>query len=511
MNPIELSIFARKIDAVCEEMGAQLQLAAFSPNIIDRLDYSCAVFDAQGGLCAQAAHIPVHLGSMAFAMQGIVEKISWAEGEIYVLNDPYLGGTHLPDVTIICPVFFNDELLGFVANRAHHADIGADTPGSMPISNSLEQEGVVIPPTKIGVDGEIDQQKITDLFKKGRNLRDTIGDTVAQCSANKLGIKRVTEIIDLLGKQKFVKSLHELNQYGERIARSVISKIPDGEYSFTDYMEDDGQGNEDLPIHVSVLVNHDSVTLDFSNTVSQVTGNINCPISVTAAAVFYVFRCLMPKETPACAGSFLPIELKVPSGSLLNANRPAAVAAGNVETSSRIVDVVLGALSLALPEKIPACSQGTMNNLAIGSSAKPAWGYYETIAGGMGASHTADGLSAVQSHMTNTQNTPIEILEINYPLLVKRYAIRESSGGKGLHQGGDGVIREFEFLDDAVFTILSERRNRHPWGLNGGESGKTGANFLNEEILPAKVQYTVMHGDCLRIETPGGGGWKVHH
>jgi len=511
MNPIELSIFARKIDAVCEEMGAQLQLAAFSLNIRDRLDYSCAVFDAQGGLCAQAAHIPVHLGSMAFAMQDIVEKISWAEGEIFILNDPYLGGTHLPDVTIICPVFFNNELLGFVANRAHHADIGAETPGSMPISNSLEQEGIVIPPTKIGVDGEVDQQKITGLFKKGRNLRDTIGDIVAQCSANKLGIKRVTEIIDLFGKQKFVKSLHELNQYGERIARSVISKIPNGEYSFTDYMDDDGQGNDDLPIHVSVLVNHDSVILDFTKTALQVAGNINCPISVTAAAVFYVFRCLMPKETPACAGSFLPIELKVPSGSLLNAKRPAAVAAGNVETSSRIVDIVLGALSLALPKKIPACSQGTMNNLAIGSSAKPAWGYYETIAGGMGASHASDGLSAVQSHMTNTQNTPIEILEINYPLLIKRYAIRANSGGKGLHQGGDGVIREFVFLDDAVFTILSERRIHHPWGLNGGENGKTGANYLNEEILPAKVQHNVMHGDCLRIETPGGGGWKVHH
>ena len=510
MNPIELSIFARKIDAVCEEMGAQLQLAAFSPNIRDRLDYSCAVFDLEGGLCAQAAHIPVHLGSMAFAMKDIVKKIGWVKGDIVILNDPYLGGTHLPDVTIICPVFFKNELLGFVANRAHHADIGAETPGSMPISNTLEQEGAVIPPTQIGVNGVVDQQRVMELFKQGRNLRDTIGDVVAQCSANYLGIKRVKEIINTLGKQKFNKSLYELNEYGERIARSVISKIPNGEYSFTDYMEDDGQGNEDLPIHVSVKVKDDLVKLDFADTALQVAGNINCPISVTAAAVLYVFRCLMPKETPACAGSFLPIELKVPTGSLLNADRPAAVAAGNVETSSRIVDVVLGALSQALPKKIPACSQGTMNNLAMGSSEKPSWGYYETISGGMGASNAAHGLSAVQSHMTNTQNTPIEILEINYPLHVKRYAIRLSSGGKGLYQGGDGVIREFEFLDDAVFTILSERRKRQPWGLHGGEHGMAGANYLNEEILPAKVQHNVTHGDCLRIETPGGGGWMVH-
>lgn len=507
MNPIELSIFARKIDAVCEEMGAQLQHAAFSPNIRDRLDFSCAVFDSRGGLCAQAAHIPVHLGSMAFAMQQIVEEITWTKGDFIVLNDPYLGGTHLPDVTVICPVFFNDELLGFVANRAHHADIGAETPGSMPISNDLTQEGVVIPPTRIGSNAEIDQEKIVSLFENARNLRDTLGDMVAQCSANKLAIQRIQELIEIFGKEKFLQSLHELNRYGERIAHLMISKIPNGEYTFADYMDDDGQGNCDLPICVTLQVDDESILVDFTGTAPQVAGNINCPLSVTAAAVFYVFRCLMPKETPACAGSFFPIKLKVPIASLLNANRPAAVAAGNVETSSRVVDVVLGALSQALPDKIPACSQGTMNNLALGNSVGKTWGYYETIAGGMGASKNAPGLSALQSHMTNTQNTPAEVLEINYPLRVKRYAIRNGTGGKGLHNGGDGLIREFEFLDHAIFTILSERRRRTPWGLAGGGDGQVGANYLNGQLLPAKVQRNVTLGDCLRIETPGGGGW----
>ncbi len=508
MNPVELSIFARKIDAFCEEMGAQLQLASFSPNIRDRLDFSCAVFDAQGDLCAQAAHIPVHLGSMAFAMRQIVKETNWAVEDFVVLNDPYLGGTHLPDVTVIAPVFVKNELLAFVANRAHHADIGATTPGSMPISNSLTQEGIVISPTHIGSGAEADQEKIKNLFKGARNPRDTLGDMAAQCSANKLGIQRLQELIKTLGKKKFIQSLRELNQYGERIARSTIGRIPDGEYLFTDYMEDDGQGSRDLPIRVSLRVAGEAVTADFAGTAGQAAGNINCPLSVTAAAVFYVFRCLMPEETPACAGSFLPIKLVVPKASLLHADRPAAVAAGNVETSSRIVDVVLGALSQALPDEIPACSQGTMNNLALGSSAAKAWAYYETIAGGMGASGRAPGLSAVQSHMTNTQNTPVEVLEMNYPLRVNRYAIRRGSGGGGRHEGGDGLIREFEFLDDAIFTILSERRQRPPWGLMGGSDGQVGVNLLNGKPLAAKVQCHVTKGDHLRIETPGGGGWS---
>ncbi len=507
MNPVEMSIFARRIDAVCEEMGAQLQLAAFSPNIRDRLDFSCAVFDAHGGLCAQAAHIPVHLGSMAFAMRQIIAEMAWADGDLVVLNDPYLGGTHLPDVTVIAPVFVRGELFGFVANRAHHADIGANTPGSMPVSSDLSQEGVVIPPTHIGRNAEIDQQKIFNLFTNARNPRDTLGDIVAQCGANRLGRQRLQELINTLSGEQFIQSLHQLNLYGERIARAVVAKIPTGTYMFTDYMEDDGHGNHDIPICVCLRAQGASIEADFTGTALQTVGNINCPLSVTAAAVFYVFRCLMPGETPACAGSFAPIKLIVPTGTLLHAQRPAAVAAGNVETSSRIVDVVLGALGQALPDQIPACSQGTMNNLALGSSVGKTWGYYETIAGGMGASRRAPGWSAVQSHMTNTQNTPAEVLEINYPLRVTRYARRNNSGGKGIHYGGDGLIREIEFLDTAVLTILSERRQRPPWGMAGGDAGQVGANYLNDQLLPAKVQCRVKPQDCLRIETPGGGGW----
>ena len=507
MNPIELSIFARRIDAVCEEMGAQLRFAAFSPNIRDRLDFSCAVFDAEGGLCAQAAHIPVHLGSMAYAMQQIVTQRSWAPGDFVALNDPYLGGTHLPDVTVVCPVFIRERLIGFVANRAHHADIGAETPGSMPVSTDLSQEGVVIPPTCIGRRGEIDQQVITELFRDARNLRDTLGDMAAQCSANRRGIRRLEELVEKTGEEQFLCALGELNDYGRQMACSMIEKIPNGSYAFTDYMDDDGQGGTDLAICVSLQIGDDSIEVDFTGTASQVAGNINCPLSVTAAAVFYVFRCLMPDETPACAGSFAPFRLKVPVGSLLNAKRPGAVAAGNVETSSRIVDAVLGALGQALPDAVPACSQGTMNNLALGSSSDTPWGYYETIAGGMGGSKRAPGLSGVQTHMTNTQNTPVEVLEINFPLRVQRYAIRKGSGGPGRHRGGDGLVREFEFLEPATLTILSERRSRSPWGQHGGGAAQAGANFLNDKPIPGKVSHEVHAGDCLRIESPGGGGW----
>ncbi len=507
MNPIELSIFSHRINAVCEEMGAQLQKAAFSPNIRDRLDFSCAVFDSHGRLCAQAAHIPVHIGSMAFAMQEIITMISWCEGDLVALNDPFLGGTHLPDVTVICPIFVFGELYGFVANRAHYADIGAELPGSMPISSELIQEGIVLPPTHIGKNFQLDYKKIESLFKSTRNMRDSLGDMAAQSSANKLGVKRLQELIKTTSPKVFLQSLFELNQYGERIARSSIFKIPDGTYEFTDYMEDDGQGNIDIPITVSIKIENESALVDFTHTAKQVIGNINCPISVTAAAVFYVFRCLMPKETPACAGSFMPIKLKVLKGSLLNANRPAAVAAGNVETSSRVVDVVLGALNQALQDRIPACSQGTMNNIALGSSVGEPWGYYETLAGGMGASKISSGLSAKQSHMTNTQNTPAEVLELSYPIRIKRYAIRTASGGEGVHAGGDGLIREFEFLEPATFTILSERRMRSPWGVAGGKDAKAGRNYLNGKHLPAKIHGKIERGDCLRIETPGGGGW----
>jgi N-methylhydantoinase B len=512
MNPVELSIFANRIEAVCDEMGAALQRAAFSPNIRDRLDYSCAVFDANGELCAQAAHIPVHLGSMAFAMRSIIEGIDWQDGDMVILNDPYMGGTHLPDVTVIAPVFIDNVLLGFVANRAHHADIGAEQPGSMPLSTSLQQEGLVIQPLKLVEENAINQTYLDRLMESMRNPAESKGDFSAQIAANRRGHNRLSELIQQMGAQQYIKALEALNNYAEQLAISCFSEIPDGEYHFSDVLDDDGLGHTDIEIKAGIAVKQGKVVVDFNGTSSQVRGNVNCPISVTAAAVFYVFRCLLPPQAPACAGSFRPISITAANGSLLNAVYPAAVAAGNVETSTRIVDVVLGALARAIPEKIPAASHGSMNNLAMGSSGGEAglsWDYYETIGGGMGASAVSEGLDAVQTHMTNTLNTPIESLEMKYPLRIRRYQIRNDSAGAGKHCGGQGLIREYEFLAPALVTVLSERRCHKPWGLAGGDFAKVGTNTLNNQPLAAKQSFTVKAGDVLCIATAGGGGYSA--
>lgn len=508
MNPIELSIFANRMNAICDEMGAVLRHAAFSPNIRDRLDFSCAVFDADGDLCAQAAHIPVHLGSMAYAMQDIVGALEWRAGDMVIVNDPFLGGTHLPDVTLIAPVFQQDQLIGFVANRAHHADIGADSPGSMPISSHLDEEGVVIPPTHLYLSGELQLDVMTRLTEKARNLQESEGDISAQVSANHTGLKRVLDLLEEMGEAEFKQGLVALNDYGERLALSALQKLPDGEYEFSDLMDDDGQGHKAIRIQAKLEIHDGQVDVDFAGTSDQVKGNINCPLSVAAAAVFYVFRCLMPAQTPACAGSFRSIQLQAPKGCLVNAEYPAAVAAGNVETSTRIVDVIMGALSQAVPQLIPAASHGSMNNLAMGAdNDQQRWDYYETMGGGMGAGAKASGLSAVQTHMTNTLNTPIEVLESLFPLRVHQYAVRRGSGGEGEHQGGDGLIREFEFLADAQASLLTERRLHAPWGIAGGEAGKAGINRLNGEELQPKVSVGLKRGDRLSIETPGGGGY----
>ncbi len=510
MDAIELNIFASRLDAVCDEMGAVLQRAAFSPNIRDRLDFSCAVFDAQGELSAQAAHIPVHLGSMAYAMRDIVAGFDWRNGDMVIVNDPYLGGTHLPDITLIAPVFHEKKLCGFVANRAHHADIGSETPGSMPLSSSLEEEGLIISPTHLIEAGRVNDavmKRITSAIRSGDAGR---GDFAAQISANRNGLQRIGELINAMGVCAFHEALTDLNDYGQRLAQSTLGAIPDGEYSFTDVLDDDGLGNVDLIIKVTLRVEQHRVTVDFTGTSPQVRGNVNCPLSVAAAGVFYVFRCLMPSQTPACAGSFRPISITAPVGCLLNAQYPAAVAAGNVETSTRVVDVVMGALARALPDRIPAASHGSMNNLAMGYAAETeGWDYYETIGGGMGAGPIADGLSAVQTHMTNTLNTPIEVLESNYPLRVATYAVRVHSGGRGLHSGGDGLIRSFTFLQPATVTLLTERRRHSPWGLKGGEAGLPGRNLLNGMPLAGKTTLNVQGGDTLQIETPGGGGWGI--
>jgi len=508
VDAIELSIFASRIEAVCDEMGAVLQRTAFSPNIRDRLDFSCAVFDAAGELSAQAAHIPVHLGSMAYAMRGIVSGVHWQSGDQVIVNDPFLGGTHLPDVTVIAPLFIGEQLLGFVANRAHHADIGAETPGSMPISRSLDEEGLVIPPTHLVRAGKLVEAELARILGSTRNPDEGRGDFAAQLSANRTGLLRLHELIGDLGADLWSEALAELNDYAERLALEALSKVPEGEYRFADVMDDDGLGNIDLPVCVRVRVAHGQVDVDFSGTSTQTPGNINCPVSVAAAGVYYAFRCLMPAQTPACAGSFRPIRVFAPQGCLLNATRPAAVAAGNVETSTRVVDVVLGALAQALPEAIPAASHGSMNNLAMGARVGTRqWDYYETIGGGMGAGRTGGGLSGVQTHMTNTLNTPIEVIESRFPLRVSRYALRTDSGGVGQRCGGDGLIREFEFLAPTHVTLLTERRRQQPWGLAGGRPGAVGVNLLNGKPLAGKASLTAQVGERLTVMTPGGGGW----
>lgn len=510
MDAIELSLFSSRIEAVCDEMGAVLRRTAFSPNIRDRLDFSCAVFDAEGYLCAQAAHIPVHLGSMAYAMRDIVDNLEWADGDMVVVNDPFLGGTHLPDVTVIAPLFIGGELLGFVANRAHHADIGGNAPGSMPISSSLEEEGIVIPPTHLVQCGVLNEELLEHIISSTGNAQELHGDFAAQMSANRSGITRLGQLVQGMGIADYHQALVELNDYAERLARAALADIPDGEYHFTDYLDDDGLGHFDLRIQAMVRVHSGDIEVDFSGTAGQTAGNVNCPLSVAAAGVYYVFRCLMPEQTPACAGAFRPITLSAPKGSLLNAERPAAVAAGNVETSSRVVDVICGALAQALPDRIPAASHGSMNNLAMGARGEGGmakWDYYETMGGGMGAGESGGGLSALQTHMTNTLNTPIEVLEMNYPLRLRRYALRKDSGGEGKRRGGDGLVREFEFLSPAEVTLLTERRRHAPWGLAGGGEGAPGENHLNGEILPGKTTIKVTVGDRLSIATPGGGGW----
>jgi len=517
MDVIALSVFSSRIEAVCEEMGAVLQRVAFSPNIKDRLDYSCAIFDIQGELCAQAAHIPVHLGSMAYAARDIVRKISWAPGDMVVLNDPYLGGTHLPDITLIAPVFVENQLAGFVANRAHHADIGASTPGSMPISSELSEEGLIIPPTHIMRRDQEEKAVMDNLLSVLQNPKQSHGDFSAQISANRRGVRRLGELISGLGLKQYRSALADLNDYAARIAKDAMKTIPQGVYKFTDVMDNDGQVNSNIKIMATITITETLIDVNFDGTDVQVSGNINCPLSVAAAAVYYVFRCLMPANTPACAGSFRHISFSAPEGCLLNAQRPAAVAAGNVETSTRIVDVVIGALVKAIAEKMPAASHGSMNNLAMGAAEKTlkdkkvdAWDYYETIGGGMGANYLYNGLSGVQTHMTNTLNTPVEVLEMNYPLRVNEYSLRKNSAGQGQHSGGEGLIRSFTFLQDTHVTLLTERREHAPWGINAGD-GAVGENIINEKLCAAKFSKIVKAGDTLTIKTPGGGGYTKEH
>ncbi len=516
VNPILLEVFKNKFSSVSEEMGVSLNRTAFSPNIKERRDFSCAIFDENGDIVAQAAHIPVHLGSMPMSVKEAIRGFELKEGDMVILNDPFKGGTHLPDITIVAGVFVDgvDKPVFYVANRAHHADVGGMSSGSMPLSNSIFQEGIIIPPLKLVEGGKINETVLKLLLNNVRTPYEREGDFKAQIMANITGIKRMKEIIDKYSLDTVKFYAKELMNYSERIMRKTISEIEDGVYTFEDYLDDDGVSRQNIKIHLDLSIKGDKAVLDFSKSDDQVEGSVNAVYAITLSAVLYVFRSLVQEDIPTNMGCLRPIDVKTRKGSIVDAKFPAAVAGGNVETSQRIVDVILGALSFAVPERIPAASQGTMNNVAIGGidprSGEP-FAYYETLGGGMGANPYGHGESAIHSHMTNTLNTPIEALEYSYPFMVRGYSIRYGSGGVGKFCGGDGLIREIELLGNAEVTVLSERRRLSPYGLKGGENGRQGRNIIisgsDEKVMPSKFTARLKKGDVLRIETPGGGGY----
>ncbi|MBI4640269.1 MAG: hydantoinase B/oxoprolinase family protein [Candidatus Tectomicrobia bacterium] len=518
-DPIRLEIFKNLFASVAEEMGVTLCRTSFSPNIKERRDFSCAIFDKGGDMVVQAAHIPVHLGSMPLSVLSAIQHVPHLEpGDAVILNDTFKGGTHLPDITLVSPVFLEgiDTPVLFVANRAHHADVGGMTPGSMPLSTEIFQEGIRIPPVKIAKRGVIERDLLDLILANVRTPEEREGDLTAQFAANNTGVRRLIEVIQKYGFEEVQLYMRELQGYAERMTRKAIEEIPDGEYTFEDYLDNDGITDDPVKIAVKITIQGDSATLDFSGSSPQVRGSLNANHAITLSATFYVFRCIIEADIPSNSGGMVPLNVIVPPGTVVNANFPAAVAGGNVETSQRITDVILGALAKAIPEKIPAASSGTMNNLTIGGYdpfRQKGFAYYETIGGGMGARPTMDGIDAVHTHMTNTMNTPLEALEHEYPFRVAKYAIRRGSGGAGRFRGGDGIVREVELLCDARVTILSERRNFPPYGLQGGQPGARGENRLirGDEVitLPSKVSLPAKAGDIISISTPGGGGYGV--
>ena len=514
LTPYELEIFQNVLSSLAEEMGMVLVRAAFSPNIKERRDLSCAVFESKGEMIAQAAHIPVHLGSMGFAVKAAVEGLTLEDGDIVILNDPFRGGTHIPDVTCIAPVFVEGKLEFFLATRAHHADMGGISPGSMPLSTSIEEEGIVIPPSKLYVKGKLNEKLFKKILSATRDPEEREGDFRAQVGAIELGKRRLLGIVKKYSLSRIKEAGEELLNYSERIMRKVIKDIPDGIYKFEDFLDSDGAGTRDIPIRVKLVVQGDNARVDFTGTSSQVKGCLNAPLSVTTAAVSYVFYCLALQEMPLNSGPLRALEIYAEEGSVVNATFPAAVAGGNVETSQRIVDVLLGALAKAIPERVPAASQGSMNNIALGGinpRTKKPFAYYETIGGGMGGRSEKEGVSAVHTHLTNTLNTPIEALERELPLMIENYSIRHGSGGEGRFRGGDGIRRDYKFLSKGTATVLSERRRFAPYGVFGGSPGKKGRNILirdgKSKEIPPKAMLDVRKGDTLSIRTPGGGGW----
>ena len=559
-DPIELEIFKNLYHSIAEEMGAALRRTAFSPNIKERRDYSCAVFDAAGQVIAMGDHMPVHLGSMPMSVQAAIDAAPMQPGDIVMLNDPFRGGTHLPDITLVAPVYIAREgapslsrrsLAGqsgrvdfrrargnsrqiipdfYVASRAHHADVGGAYPGSMGLCREIYQEGVRIPPVKLVRAGNTDRDVLAMLLNNVRTPAEREGDLGAQIAACHTSAERLREVCTRYGLDRAKRAAADLHDYAEELVRAFLRNVPEGEYCAEDFLDSDGITDRPVKIAVSLRIHSPRrrngktsglpnlpglVTADFTGSDPQVEGSVNAVAAITYSACFYVFRCLLAEDVPASAGLMRPIRVIAPEGTIVNAKPPAAVAGGNVETSQRIVDVLLRALALAVPDRIPAAASGTMNNLTIGGT-DPRTGdpftYYETIAGGMGARPSKPGVSGVHTHMTNSLNTPAEALEYAYPLRVRSYSLRSSSGGDGKFRGGDGIIREIEVLTDCEVTLLADRRVRRPWGLNGGAEGDAGKAAIvrqdgSLESLPGKFSTRLRKGERIRIETPGAGGW----
>jgi N-methylhydantoinase B len=543
-DPTTLEIYRALYTSVAEEMGIALRRTAFSPNIKERRDYSCALFDGAGRVIAQGDHMPVHLGSMPMAVAAALTQVEIAPGDVVALNDPFAGGTHLPDVTLVAGVYLEAEPeteskskrrggqphskekarahassqsqqapLFYVANRAHHADIGGGTPGSMGVATDVYGEGLRIPPVRIVRGGQLDEEMMRLVLANVRGTTERRAEFEAQIGSLKTGAARLAEIIRRRGTTDALLYAGQLIDYSARMMRRTIKAIPDGVYEGEDALDDDGTSDKKVWIRARVTIKGERARVDFTGSAPQVAGAINAVEAITVSAVSYVFRCLVGADIPASAGLMEPIEVIAPRGTIVNATHPAPVAGGNVETSQRIVDTLFSALAQALPGKVPAASQGTMNNLTIGGidpRTGAEFAYYETVAGGMGARPLKDGMSAVHTHMTNSLNTPAEALEYAYPLRVRRYSIRKNSGGQGNRRGGDGVIREIETLADARMSLLADRRRIAPYGLAGGEDGKTGRDSIlrngRARAIASKGSWQLEAGDRVRIETPGGGG-----
>lgn len=520
LDPIRLEIYGSLLTAFAEEMGAALRRSAYSPNIKERRDYSCAICDADARPVALGDHMPVHLGAIPRSVEAAIDGSPLADGDVVLLNDPFHGGTHLPDLTVVRAIWLEGDAhpAAYVAARAHHADVGGVTPGSMPLSREIFQEGLRIPPVRLVRGGRIDQDLWRLILTNVRTPEERAGDLHAQLAALEVGARRVMELAQRIGRDELAAAFRELASYADRLVRATIREIPDGRYLGEDFLDDDGAGSGPVRIAVTVTIAGDAMTVDFTGSDRQCAGNVNAVAAISESAVRYVLRCVaeavLDAPLPAGGGALSSVKVVAPTGTVVNAQPPAAVAAGNVETSQRIVDVVYIALSQALPDLIPACSSGTMNNLTIGGidpeSGEP-FAYYETVGGGMGASSRADGLSGVHTHMTNSLNTPVEALEHALPVRIRRYTLRRATGGHGVRYGGDGLRRDIELLTDAQISILSERRHHPPCGARGGTPGAVGENWLLRGTewteLPAKVEFRARAGDVLSIRTPGGGGW----